>query len=99
VGLTNTVSGFKFNEPTVKAAVERSVDPGTPAVENWPGLIITNLGVEAAKPAVALGATNSVPALGKKPGPPFDPLLEETERILEDYVSLLEKSGSLTVNP
>ena len=28
-----------------------------------------------------------------------DPLLEESERILEDYISLLPKGGSLTVNP
>jgi len=47
-----------------------------------------------------LGMTNSVLKAGeKKPGPPFDPMLEETERILEDYVSQLPKGGSLTVNP
>ena len=28
-----------------------------------------------------------------------DPMLEESERILEDYITLLPKGGSLTVNP
>lgn len=28
-----------------------------------------------------------------------DPMLDETERILQDYVSLLQKSGNFTVNP
>ncbi len=28
-----------------------------------------------------------------------DPLLEESERILEDYIALLQKGGNLTVNP
>jgi len=47
-----------------------------------------------------LGQTNTVPKAGAdKPQPPFDPMLEETERILEDYVSELPKDGSLTVIP
>jgi hypothetical protein len=45
--------------------------------------------------------TNSVPskAGADKLQPPFDPMLDETERILEDYVSQMAKGGSLTVNP
>jgi hypothetical protein len=40
----------------------------------------------------------SPPAVEPKT-PPFDPMLEETERILEDYIALLQKNGSLTLNP
>ena len=34
----------------------------------------------------------------KKSPPPFDPMLDETERILEDYISLLGKNSPLMVN-
>jgi len=48
-----------------------------------------------------LSATNQTvqtftPAVSRSYGP--DPILEESERILEDYISLLPKGGSLTVN-
>ncbi len=45
--------------------------------------------------------TNSVNATVavKKTPPPFDPMLDETERILEDYIALLSKNGALTANP
>jgi carboxyl-terminal processing protease len=47
-----------------------------------------------------LGQTNNVPAADdKKTPPPFDPIMDESERILQDYVSQLQKSGTLTVNP
>jgi hypothetical protein len=47
-----------------------------------------------------MGQTNSVSkATAAKTPPPFDPVLDETERILEDYVSVSPKGGSLTVNP
>jgi carboxyl-terminal processing protease len=37
-------------------------------------------------------------ASDKKSPPPFDPMLEETEHILEDYISDLDKSGILKAN-
>jgi hypothetical protein len=37
-------------------------------------------------------------AAGKKSPSPFDPMLDETERILEDYISDLGKSGILKAN-
>ena len=48
-----------------------------------------------------LSATNHTvqtftPAVSRSYGP--DPILEESERILEDYISLLPKGGSLTAN-
>jgi len=35
-------------------------------------------------------------AAADKKSPPFDPMLDETERILQDYIALLAKSNSLT---
>ena len=34
----------------------------------------------------------------KKSPPPFDPMLDETERILLDYISLLDKKSQLLAN-
>jgi len=55
-----------------------------------------------------LGQTNEVAATrplnrvatgtGEKMSPPVDPMLDETENILEDYVSLLSKSNILIAN-
>jgi len=73
----------KIYELTVK----NSTEPGLPAPQDW------------------LGQTNGVPVIStngvaaKKPSPPFDPMLDESEHILQDYISLLPKSGNLTVNP
>ncbi len=49
-----------------------------------------------------LSATNETsqtykPSVIRTYGP--DPMLEESEHILEDYISLLQKNGGLTVNP
>jgi carboxyl-terminal processing protease len=38
-------------------------------------------------------------AADKKSPPPFDPMLDETQRILLDYISLLGKSKTVAVNP
>jgi carboxyl-terminal processing protease len=47
----------------------------------------------------AAGATNMVSATSEKKSPPqIDPMLDETENILEDYVSLLSKSNMLIAN-
>lgn len=52
------------------------------------------------EPAEKTAGTNSVSSPGdKKIAPPFDPVLDESEHILEDYISVLQKSGNLTVNP
>jgi len=97
--------GVKIYEVTVK----NSTEPGLPPWVNWLGQ--TNgippsptPGVEAKKPAATAGvagAERAIPtgAEAKKPTPAVDPMLEESERILEDYISLLPKSGNLTVNP
>ena len=47
-----------------------------------------------------LSATNFLKSAGaQKTPPPFDPVLDEAEHILQDYISLLPKSANLTVNP
>ena len=90
--------GIKIYELTVK----NSMEPGLPAPENW-------LGLTNSAPLPALNTSSPNPG-GIKPdritgpllepkSPPFDPMLDETEHILEDYIALLQKSGSLTVNP
>jgi carboxyl-terminal processing protease len=76
---------IKIYELTVKD----SSDPGLPPAENWLGQ--TN-GVQT----VVSSDTNSI---SKKIAPPFDPMTDESEHILQDYISLLQKSGNLTVNP
>jgi carboxyl-terminal processing protease len=40
-------------------------------------------------------ATGTAKKADKKSAPPFDPMLDETERILLDYISLLTKNGVL----
>ncbi len=51
-----------------------------------------------AEHAIPLTVTNQIfkPVVARTYGP--DPMLDESERILEDYISFLQKSGSLTVN-
>jgi carboxyl-terminal processing protease len=95
-------SGVKIYELTV----ENSVEPGLPApVGATNNLSSATKGVDAAFSKLSVThelktAANKVPEMGaKKSPPPFDPMLDESEHILEDYVSLLSKSGSLTVNP
>ncbi len=95
-------SGEKIYELTVK----NSVEPGLPApVGVTNNLTSATQGVGAAFQKLSVthelkAAANKMPDMGaKKSPPPFDPMLDESERILEDYISLLSKSGSLTVNP
>ena len=60
--------------------------------------ISTNVELYKATTA-ASNAVKSVAAKKKTP-PPFDPMLDETQRILLDYISLLGKTGSTTTaNP
>ena len=95
-------SGVKIYELTVK----NSVEPGLPApVGTTNNLSSITQSVDAAFQKLSVthelkAAANKMPEMGaKKSPPPFDPMLDESERILEDYISLLSKSGSLTVNP
>jgi carboxyl-terminal processing protease len=97
--------GIKIYELTVKNADE----PGLPPARNWFGMTNT---LSAANPPPALTRELSAAPAASAPvkpvlsppavepkTPPFDPMLEETERILEDYIALLQKNGSLTLNP
>ena len=94
--------GIKIYELTVKNATE----PGLPEPHNWLGatnapLTMVDVHLDLAVPdskASAVTGPNSVMASEPK-SPPFDPLMDESERILEDYISLLQKGGSLTVIP
>ncbi|HEY2329261.1 MAG TPA: carboxy terminal-processing peptidase, partial [Verrucomicrobiae bacterium] len=56
-----------------------------------------NLGTNVIIQATKTGTANAVkPAdADKKTPPPFDPMLEETQRILQDYILLLAKNGVL----
>jgi hypothetical protein len=75
------------DEKIYELTVEDCEQPGLPPL---PGQ--TN-GVAAA------GSTNAVTTVtGKKPPPPNDPILYETENILEDYVALLSQSNVLIAN-
>lgn len=102
-------------DPRIKIydlTVKNSTEPGLPPALNWLGetndlQIIRQASSQLPKQEVQ-ALTNGVPSLekpaspelGKKPTPPpFDPMLDESEHILEDYISLLQKSGNLTVNP
>jgi len=102
--------GVKIYELTVK----NSEEAGLPPPENWLGATngysATRNVSNAPEPGTgapisvkladsAITTTNLVPVVEDKKSPPFDPMLDETEHILEDYISLLKKSGSLTVNP
>ncbi len=76
-----------------------------------PGIRIYDLTVDSAgqpglpAPVDWLGQTNGVPATGTnsaaeaKKIPAVDPMLDESERILEDYISLMQKGGNLTSIP
>ena len=75
------------DEKIYELTVENCDQPGRPSL---PGQ--TN-------EVVASGTTNTVTAAtGGKTPPPIDPMLDETENILEDYVSLLSKSNILIAN-
>jgi carboxyl-terminal processing protease len=68
-----------------------------------PGLTEAGANTETNSVAAATDAggssTNAVKSVAaKKSTPPFDPMLDETERILGDYISLLGKDGTLIAN-
>jgi carboxyl-terminal processing protease len=57
----------------------------------------TNLTNQTTTTATTTNSVKSV-ATDKKSPPPFDPMLDETQRILLDYISLLAKTGVLVVH-
>ena len=91
--------GIKIYELTV----ENCGKPGLPPPENWLGE--TNQVPTVSSSAVVNNNTgkdqngNVLSPEAKKVSPPFDPVMDESKHILEDYISLLQKSGNLTVNP
>ena len=94
-----------------KAVAENKAREAERAARKAPDEIIYELTVENCDqpglPPIP-GQTNEVAAAGainvvtaataKKTPPPIDPVLDETENILEDYVSLLSKSNILIAN-
>jgi carboxyl-terminal processing protease len=87
------VSGLKVYEITVKNADQPGlVEAGSTAATNSVDAALTE--TNSLTSANVLKST----AAGKKSPSPFDPMLDETERILEDYISDLGKSGILKAN-
>jgi carboxyl-terminal processing protease len=85
---TRKSDGVKVYEITVKNSglpelTEAGANTETNAVAD--DEVPTTAPVAATKPA-------------KKSAPPFDPMLDETERILQDYIYLEQKSGILMAN-
>jgi len=75
------------DEKTYELTIENCDQPGLP-----PPLGDTN-------EVTSAGSTKTVtPASGEKASPQIDPMLSETENILEDYVSLLSKDRILIAN-
>ena len=67
----------------------------TGAIVSFTNAAGTNLVVST---TTATNAVKSAAAAGKKSPPPFDPMLDETERILLDYIALLGKSSPVAAN-
>jgi len=67
----------------------------TGAIVSFTNAAGTNLVVST---TTATNAMKSAAAAGKKSPPPFDPMLDETERILLDYIALLGKSSPVAAN-
>jgi carboxyl-terminal processing protease len=84
------VPDVKIYELTVAKAGE----PGLP-----PPIAVTNTAA-ASKPSVGANLTQTMPTtVAEAPKPPAtDPMLDETERILEDYISLLSSNQTLIAN-
>jgi carboxyl-terminal processing protease len=70
---------------------------GTDAGTNATTVISTTAGTNTTIPATKTATSNAAKpaAAEKKVQPPFDPMLEETQRILQDYILLLTKNGIL----
>jgi hypothetical protein len=90
--LARKPSGVKVYEITVQNADQPGLVEYKPGAEDAAtaddddsDTDVQTTGTNAAKSAVA----------DKKTPPPFDPMLDETERIMLDYISLLSKNGVL----
>jgi carboxyl-terminal processing protease len=88
------------NEKIYNLTVENADKPGLPAP-----LLLTNstqkiIAAAAAIPrSTAMKSSPTVSATGEIKSPPeIDPALDETERILQDYISLLAKNSTLIAN-
>jgi carboxyl-terminal processing protease len=84
--------------PTPLPENTNSIAASSGFIKGKPAAGMKNLKINL--PASAVAETNSVAADDKpkvfKPKPGDDPLLEETEHILNDYISLLVKTGGIT---
>jgi hypothetical protein len=60
--------------------------------------VVTKVFGGRAKPAHTSTGTSPGKTADKKSAPPFDPVLDETENILLDFISLVGKNGPLMVN-
>ena len=77
------------DEQIYQITVENAGQPGLPPML-WP----TNM---VAASALASGLTNATAAVGTN-APPTDPWLDETEHILENYVSLMDTNHAAVTN-
>ncbi len=101
-------SALKIYEITVKNAGEPGLTEYRPGIEDTNTVtatsgstsnnIVTKTGNSDPKPAHTFTGTNPSKVNGKKSAPAFDPVLDETENILLDYISLAAKNRPLIAN-
>ena len=60
---------------------------------------VSNSTYTSANTTTATNMVKAAAAADKKTPPPFDPMLDETQRILLDYISLLGKNSPVVSNP
>jgi carboxyl-terminal processing protease len=90
-----------LNEKVYDITLENADNPGLPTPEdetNAVASLASLQGATAANVATNLPGTNSLPAAvnGAKTPPEVDAMLDETEHILEDYISLLAANKTMT---
>ncbi len=90
--------GVKVYEITVKNSELPGLTEFKPANEDTlaESAQTNQLNLSVTNSAAAVTSTNTVTA-AKKKSPPFDPMLDETQSILLDYISLLGKKPALTI--
>ena len=95
---------LKVYEITVKNAGEPGLvefkptaeDESLAAAEDLQNISTMGHGLNPASSKTKTATTNTVSSAAVKKSPPFDPMLDETEHILLDYISLLPKTGTVT---
>jgi len=97
--------GIKIYEITVKnadqpglteAGTAKATDDLTTATGTNAPATVTVSAASTNQPATATGTNTVSAAQAEKPAPPpFDPMMDETEQILRDYIELLTQSGGL----